>query len=61
MSGIGTGAVRRQAQLKRLLPAAKLIAIRGNVDTRLRKLADGELDGIVLALAGLKRLGHAPR
>jgi hydroxymethylbilane synthase len=55
---IGTGSVRRQAQLKRLHPSAKLIAIRGNVDTRLRKLADGELEGIVLALAGLKRLGH---
>ena len=56
---IGTGAVRRQAQLKRLLPSAELIVLRGNVDTRLRKLAEGELDGIVLALAGLKRLGHA--
>ncbi len=55
---IGTGAVRRQAQLKRLLPKAELIAMRGNVDTRLRKLADGKLDGIVLALAGLKRLGR---
>jgi hydroxymethylbilane synthase len=55
---IGTGAVRRQAQLKRLLPAAKLVAVRGNVDTRLRKLAEEEWDGIILALAGLKRLGH---
>jgi len=55
---IGTGAVRRQAQLKRLLPSARLITIRGNVDTRLRKLTEGELDGIILALAGLKRLGH---
>jgi len=54
---IGTGAVRRQAQLQKLLPQAELIAIRGNVDTRLRKLAEGALDGIVLALAGLKRLG----
>lgn len=54
---IGTGAVRRQAQLRRLFPKAELIAIRGNVDTRLRKLAEGDLDGIILALAGLKRLG----
>ncbi len=53
---IGTGAVRRQAQLRRLLPKAELVVIRGNVDTRLRKLAEGELDGIILALAGLKRL-----
>jgi hydroxymethylbilane synthase len=56
---IGTGAVRRQAQLKRLLPEAQLIAMRGNVDTRLRKLAESEIDGIILALAGLKRLGRA--
>jgi len=54
---IGTGAVRRQAQLKHLLPSAELVAIRGNVDTRLRKLKEGELDGLILALAGLKRLG----
>jgi hydroxymethylbilane synthase len=56
---IGTGAVRRQAQLKRLHPSAMLVPIRGNVDTRLRKLTEGELDGIVLALAGLRRLGHS--
>jgi hydroxymethylbilane synthase len=56
---IGTGAVRRQAQLRHLLPACELIAIRGNVDTRLRKLTEGDLDGIILALAGLKRLGKA--
>ena len=54
---IGTGAVRRQAQLKRLLPAAVLVAIRGNVDTRLKRLAEGTLDGIILAHAGLRRLG----
>ena len=54
---IATGAVRRQAQLKRLLPAAKLVAVRGNVDTRLRRLAEEEWDGIILAVAGLKRLG----
>jgi len=54
---IGTGAVRRQAQMKRLLPSATLVAVRGNVDTRLRKLKEGEFDGLILALAGLKRLG----
>ncbi len=57
-AAIGTGAVRRQAQLKRLLPKANLVALSGNVDTRLRKLTQGKLDGIVLALAGLKRLGR---
>jgi hydroxymethylbilane synthase len=57
-AAIGTGAVRRQAQLKRILPDAKLVAIRGNVDTRLQKLSEGALDGLILALAGLKRLGR---
>src|SRR5258708_7779558 len=55
---IGTGAVRRQAQLKRLLPKADMVPMRSNVDTPLRKLAAGKLDGIVLALAGLTRLGR---
>jgi hydroxymethylbilane synthase len=56
---IGTGALRRIAQLhalgRRLVP----VPIRGNVDTRLRKLAEGEFDAIVLARAGLARLGRA--
>jgi hydroxymethylbilane synthase len=56
---IGTGAVRRQAQIKRLLPHAQVVAVRGNVDTRLKKLAEGEWDGILLAMAGLRRLGRA--
>jgi len=54
---IGTGAVRRQAQLRRLLPEADLVAIRGNVDTRLENLNEEKLDGIILGLAGLRRLG----
>lgn len=57
-SKIGTGAVRRQAQLKHLRPDLEFVPIRGNVDTRLRKLQDSGLDGIILALAGLKRLGR---
>ncbi len=56
---VGTGAVRRQAQLKYARPDLDLVPLRGNVDTRLRKLAEGDLDGIILALAGLKRLGRA--
>jgi hydroxymethylbilane synthase len=53
---IGTGSLRRIAQLRFLYPAMQALPIRGNVDTRLRKLAEGEYDGIVLAAAGLHRL-----
>ena len=56
---IGTASVRREAQLKRLRPDIKVRLMRGNVDTRLRKLAEGECDATLLALAGLKRLGRA--
>jgi hydroxymethylbilane synthase len=56
---IGTGAVRRIAQLAALGRDLECVPIRGNVDTRLRKVADGELDGVVLARAGLTRLGRA--
>ena len=58
---VGTSSLRRQVQLRRRFPALNLISLRGNVDTRLRKLASGEFDGIVLAVAGLKRLGHEQR
>jgi hydroxymethylbilane synthase len=58
---IGTGSIRRAAQLRALFPQARFGAVRGNVDTRLRKLDAGEFDAIVLAVAGLKRLGHADR
>ena len=53
---VGTGSLRRQAQLRHLRADLKIEGIRGNVDTRLRKLRDGEFDAIVLAAAGLKRL-----
>ena len=56
---IGTGAVRRIAQLSALGRGLVAVPIRGNVDTRLRKVADGELDAVVLARAGLLRLGRA--
>jgi hydroxymethylbilane synthase len=58
---IGTGSVRRVAQLTRLLPNARFTPIRGNLDTRLRKLDEGQHDALVLAAAGLKRLGFASR
>jgi len=58
---IGTGSVRRVAQVIRLLPNARFAAIRGNLDTRLRKLDEGQHDALVLAAAGLKRLGFASR
>jgi hydroxymethylbilane synthase len=58
---IGTGSVRRIAQLTRLFPGARFTPIRGNLDTRLRKLDDGAHDALVLAAAGLRRLGFANR
>ena len=58
---IGTSSVRRTAQLSRLFPGATFLPIRGNLDTRLRKVDDGEYDAIVLASAGLIRLEHRAR
>ena len=58
---IGTSSVRRIAQLTRLMPQATFLPIRGNLDTRLRKLDEGEFDAIVLAAAGLKRLERTAR
>jgi len=54
---IGTGSLRRQAQLKAVRPDLDILPLRGNVDTRLRKLEAGEYDAIILAAAGLNRLG----
>jgi hydroxymethylbilane synthase len=58
---IGTSSLRRQAQLCALRPDLKIEALRGNVDTRLRKLDEGDLAAIVLACAGLIRLGLESR
>jgi hydroxymethylbilane synthase len=58
---IGTGSVRRAAQLMSLLPHARFAAIRGNVDTRLRKLDAGDFDALILAVAGVRRLGLEAR
>jgi len=54
---IGTSALRRQAQLLKVRPDLKMLTIRGNVETRIRKLDDDNLDAVILAAAGLKRLG----
>lgn len=58
---IGTSSVRRAAQLRHVLPSATFAPIRGNLDTRLRKLDEGQYDMLVLAAAGLKRLGAGDR
>lgn len=56
---IGTSSLRRQAQLRTLRPDFRFDPLRGNIDTRLRRVQQGNLDAIVLAAAGLKRLGRA--
>lgn len=54
---LATGSPRRRAQARKFFPEVSWQEIRGNVDTRLRKIAEGDADGTILALAGLKRLG----
>jgi hydroxymethylbilane synthase len=56
---VGTASLRRQALVKRLRPDLKAVTLRGNVETRLRKIDEGAADATLLALAGLKRLGLA--
>ena len=56
---VGTASLRRRAQLLAARPDLEVGELHGNVDTRLRRLAEGELDAIVLAAAGLRRLGRA--
>lgn len=58
---IGTGSLRRQAQILHCRSDLSVVPIRGNVDTRLRKMDAGEVDGLVMAAAGLKRLGLEKR
>ncbi len=55
---VGTSSLRRQAQLKAVRPDLEIFPLRGNVDTRLRKMETGEYDAIILAHAGLRRLGR---
>jgi hydroxymethylbilane synthase len=58
---VGTGSLRRVAQLRAMRPDLAVESIRGNLDTRLRKLSEGQYDALVLAAAGLKRLGWEDR
>ncbi|MEV6872689.1 hydroxymethylbilane synthase [Amycolatopsis sp. NPDC051128] len=58
-STVGTGSPRRTAQLRALGLGLEIVPIRGNIDTRMRKVSDGELDAVVLARAGLARIGLA--
>ena len=58
---IGTSSLRRQAQVRHLRPDLQVHSVRGNVETRIKKLDDGEFDAVVLAAAGLKRLGLGKR
>jgi len=60
-SSVGTSSLRRSAQLLHMRPDLHIVPLRGNVDTRLRKLESGELNAIILAAAGLKRLGLSAR
>ena len=57
---VGTSSLRRAAQLRKLRPDLAVESVRGNLDTRLRKLDEGRYDAILLAAAGLKRLRFAP-
>ncbi|MCL5291621.1 MAG: hydroxymethylbilane synthase [Actinobacteria bacterium] len=58
---IGTSSLRRRAQLLKYRPDLKLVDVRGNLDTRVRKIEEGQFDGIILASAGLKRMGWEDR
>jgi len=58
---VGTSSLRRSAQLRKLRPDLAIESVRGNLDTRLRKLDEGRYDAILLAAAGLKRLGWGDR
>ncbi len=58
---LGTSSLRRRAQILAVRPDLHIVNLRGNVDTRLRKLDDGQLDAVILAAAGLIRLGHQDR
>jgi len=58
---VGTSSLRRQCQIKERFPSVEILSLRGNVNTRLAKLDAGEYDAIILASAGLKRLGMGDR
>ena len=58
---IGTGSLRRGAQIKAMLPDVEIVPLRGNIDTRLKKIETENLTGVILAAAGMKRLGYVQR
>ena len=58
---VGTASVRRRIQIQAICPDVKVVPIRGNVDSRLKRLENDELDAVILAAAGLERLGHEAR
>jgi hydroxymethylbilane synthase len=60
-AAVGTSSIRRRAQLSRARSTLRIVELRGNVDTRLAKLDAGEIDAVVLAAAGMARLGITPR
>jgi hydroxymethylbilane synthase len=60
-ASVGTGSLRRSAQLLRLRPDLRVIPVRGNVDTRLKRIESGDLHAVILASAGLRRLGLEKR
>ncbi|MEW5908936.1 MAG: hydroxymethylbilane synthase [Thermodesulfobacteriota bacterium] len=60
-SRIGTSSLRRSAQLRHLRPDLEILPLRGNIDTRIRKLDTGDLDAVILAAAGVKRMGLEDR
>jgi hydroxymethylbilane synthase len=60
-SRVGTGSLRRSVQVRALRPDLKIVDLRGNVDTRLRKVEEGQVDAAILAVAGLARLGYLDR
>ncbi|HPD56900.1 MAG TPA: hydroxymethylbilane synthase [Smithellaceae bacterium] len=55
---IGTGSLRRAAQIKAMLPDVNIVPLRGNIDTRLKKIETENLTGVILAAAGMKRMGY---
>lgn len=60
LATVGTSSARRRLQLLRVRPDLHVLPVRGNIDTRLRKVADGEFEAVVVALAGLRRLYTSP-
>lgn len=58
---VGTSSLRRSSQIRKIRPDLEIVPLRGNIDTRLRKLDEGEFDAIVLAAAGVRRLGFEER